>query len=88
MTDEIGRDTPTDYFDNTVEETMMTANGRYIQRIYNREDETYGIQTREKRYGKPTVITAGIKNLEDAQQIMIGASEFGIVELLSKRDNK
>ena len=84
MTDEVGAPWPLNYFSRSVEETVETPNGRYVQRAYDSETETYEIQVREIRYGKPTVISPGIKNLEDANQILHEGKENGIVELMER----
>lgn len=82
MTDELGSERPVDYFSSTVESTVETPSGRYVQRIYSSRSETYGLQVREKRYGEPTVISSGIRNREDADQLLALAEEDGIIELL------
>jgi len=70
------------YFSRTVQETEETPSGRYVQTVYNSEEDTYELQLREQRYGQPVLLSEDLGQEEDAEQLLLEARERGINQLL------
>lgn len=72
-------------FDTLVQDTVKLGNQSYLQKSYNRAENTYSLLYREHgRYSKPVEITHSLENERDADQLLEAAERYGITELLER----
>jgi hypothetical protein len=77
-----------DRFNSLVQETYQLSEDEYLQKTKNTQDQTYSLIYRENgRYSEPVELTHGVENPEDIEQLVIGAQENGVTELLEPREH-
>jgi hypothetical protein len=82
MTDDIGRGVH-NYFDITIEETTELEDDCYLQKVYNKEQESYGLLYRENgRYSSPEQVSMDVSNERDVDQLILAAERNGIEQIL------
>ena len=81
MTQDLGKGI-NNYFQRTVRQTVQTSNQSYAQKVYNQAQDSWELQYRQQRYSQPILLTDGIENEKDVDQLLLEVEQRGINQLL------